>query len=180
MILLCSQKHREQSEESRACGFLLILRAFAICVQYLNYLKPRLRISVIVSSGLPACPAGKLLCSGLSAVCFRVIVRGLGHGFDCKGSSSQGNTDIPIGWEQFVFLFGSLCYLKSIIGANLLENVQSPGNGRRHCSQLPCVRVLYSLYLLSDPDMIPNLVPVKTNFSSFDLPTCTSPALAPV
>ena len=154
MILLwiCSQKHREQSEESRACGFLLILRAFAICVQYLNYLRDS-GISVIVSSGLPTYPAGKLLCSGLSAVCFRVIVRGFWDmGLIAKDPHLQGNTDIPIGWEQFVFpVWVFVLFEKHHRSKFTWERSESRKWKRRHCSQLPCVRVLYSLYLLSDP-----------------------------
>lgn len=85
---------------------------------------------------------------------WRVIVRGFQDmGLIAKDPYLQGNTNIPIGWEQFVspvwifVLFEKHCRDKFA-----WERSESKEWKSQHGSQLPSVLVLYSLYLLSTPD----------------------------
>lgn len=152
LLRICSQKYREKSETSRARGFWLVLRAFAICVQCLNYLCDS-RISVIVSSSMLSYPTGKPF-SLLSGLCglgwlsevFRTLV------WLQRILISKVTLTFILAENSLSSLFGSLCYLKSIVGAHLLGERLESGKGKRQCcSQLPCVLVLYSLYLRKSP-----------------------------
>lgn len=70
-----------------------------------------------------------------------------------KDSYLQGNTTFLLDENSLSSLCESFWYLESIMGANLLENIQSLRNGRgsTDANYLECLFVLCRLYLLSIP-----------------------------
>lgn len=89
-------------------------------------------------------------------------------GLIAKGAYLQGNTNILIGWEQFVSpVWVFVLFEKHCKDKFAWERSESKKWKNQPCSQLPCVLVLYGLFLLNTPDL------VKTNFPSRALPTCT-------
>lgn len=92
-----------------------------------------------------------------------------------KEAYLQGNTKFLLAENSLSSFCESFWYLENMIGANLLENIQSRQNGRgsTDANYLPCSFVLWNLYLQSSPRHHPYPVPAQTYFLS----SCTFPAL---
>lgn len=91
-----------------------------------------------------------------------------------KEADLQGNTKFLLAENSLSSFCESFWYLENMIGANLLENIQSRPNGRgsTDANYLECSFVLWQLYLLSSPRHLPipyscsDKFPLKLYFSS--------------